>query len=178
LHCQPAVNNNMPASCHLLLSVLCLLGLVSGFETRQRGVVIYDCVLTITTSLPWRSAPPNHPTPPLCSTLVYSGPVKGVQAHFEAQGFVLPPRMDLPSWLGEITTPTGRKGGNGRAGPHPAHPVRHPQQQPAAIRHPESTDCQVQGIAHSRPFTSSWHTPFDNHARQLGLTKVVAFAHN
>jgi hypothetical protein len=38
---------------------------------------------------------------------VYTGPVKGVQPHFEAQGFVLPPRMDLPSWLGEITTPTG-----------------------------------------------------------------------
>jgi hypothetical protein len=33
--------------------------------------------------------------------------VTDVQQHFEAVGFSLPPRMDLPSWLVEITTPAG-----------------------------------------------------------------------
>jgi hypothetical protein len=33
--------------------------------------------------------------------------VAAVQQHFEAVGFSLPHRMDLPSWLMEITTPAG-----------------------------------------------------------------------
>lgn len=40
-------------------------------------------------------------------SIVYSGPVTEVQAHFESLGFSLPERMDLPSWLQEITTASG-----------------------------------------------------------------------
>lgn len=42
-----------------------------------------------------------------CSRIIYHGPVADVQVHFESVGFTLPPRMDLPSWLVEITTPAG-----------------------------------------------------------------------
>jgi hypothetical protein len=31
-----------------------------------------------------------------------------VQQHFQSIGFDLPPRMDVPSWLVEITTPSGK----------------------------------------------------------------------
>lgn len=47
------------------------------------------------------------PTLLLCRRVVYHGPVAEVQQHFQALGFDLPPRMDLPSWLVEITTPSG-----------------------------------------------------------------------
>ncbi|WIA20601.1 hypothetical protein OEZ85_004985 [Tetradesmus obliquus] len=40
--------------------------------------------------------------------IIYHGPVTDVQRHFEDVGFSLPPRMDLPSWLVEITTPAGQ----------------------------------------------------------------------
>lgn len=40
--------------------------------------------------------------------IVYHGPTEDVQSFFETLGFVLPPRMDLPSWLQEVTTPTGQ----------------------------------------------------------------------
>lgn len=43
----------------------------------------------------------------LCRRIIYHGPVTDVQRHFEDVGFSLPPRMDLPSWLVEITTPAG-----------------------------------------------------------------------
>lgn len=40
--------------------------------------------------------------------VIYHGPVSDVQQHFERVGFSLPARMDLPSWLVEITTPAGQ----------------------------------------------------------------------
>jgi hypothetical protein len=45
--------------------------------------------------------------PLVCRRIIYHGPVSDVQRHFEDVGFSLPPRMDLPSWLVEITTPAG-----------------------------------------------------------------------
>lgn len=39
--------------------------------------------------------------------VIYHGPVSAVQQHFESLGFELPERMDVPSWLVEITTPQG-----------------------------------------------------------------------
>lgn len=39
--------------------------------------------------------------------VIYHGPVTEVQQHFQSIGFDLPPRMDVPSWLVEITTPSG-----------------------------------------------------------------------
>jgi hypothetical protein len=44
----------------------------------------------------------------MCRRIIYHGAVSDVQSHFEAVGFSLPPRMDLPSWLVEITTPAGK----------------------------------------------------------------------
>jgi hypothetical protein len=43
----------------------------------------------------------------LCRRVIYHGPVTEVQQHFQSLGFDLPPRMDVPSWLVEITTPSG-----------------------------------------------------------------------
>jgi hypothetical protein len=40
--------------------------------------------------------------------VLYHGPVAKVQQHFQSLGFDLPPRMDVPSWLVEITTPSGK----------------------------------------------------------------------
>lgn len=42
--------------------------------------------------------------------VLYHGPVAEVQQHFQSLGFDLPPRMDVPSWLVEITTPSGTNG--------------------------------------------------------------------
>jgi hypothetical protein len=40
--------------------------------------------------------------------LIYSGSTTAVQGYFESQGFVLPPRTDLPSWMVELTSAAGR----------------------------------------------------------------------
>lgn len=42
--------------------------------------------------------------------VLYHGPVAEVQQHFQSLGFDLPPRMDVPSWLVEITTTSGING--------------------------------------------------------------------
>ncbi len=43
----------------------------------------------------------------VCRSIVYHGPVNAVQEFFENQGFMLPERMDLPSWLQEVTIASG-----------------------------------------------------------------------
>lgn len=47
---------------------------------------------------------------PSCRYVIYHGPVSAVQQHFEGLGFDLPERMDVPSWLVELTTPQGMCG--------------------------------------------------------------------
>jgi hypothetical protein len=42
-----------------------------------------------------------------CRHVIFHGPVSEVQQHFQSIGFDLPPRMDVPSWLVEITTASG-----------------------------------------------------------------------
>lgn len=42
-----------------------------------------------------------------CRRVTYHGPIAEVQQHFQSVGFDLPPRIDVPSWLVEITTPSG-----------------------------------------------------------------------
>jgi hypothetical protein len=44
-----------------------------------------------------------------CRRVIFHGPVSEVQQHFQSIGFDLPPRMDVPSWLVEITTPSGEE---------------------------------------------------------------------
>lgn len=39
--------------------------------------------------------------------MLYHGPIEGALRHFTSMGFVCPVRKDLPSFLLEITTPTG-----------------------------------------------------------------------
>ena len=42
-----------------------------------------------------------------CSTILYHGPTGGALPFFEGLGFACPPRKDLPSFLPEVTTPSG-----------------------------------------------------------------------
>lgn len=48
--------------------------------------------------------------------VIYHGPVSQVQRHFQTLGFELPGRMDVLSWLVEITTASGKGRGHTRDG--------------------------------------------------------------
>ena len=65
------------------------------FLVRTHVLLIYPCeILSVT---------PTH------RHVVFHGPINEVKQFFEGLGFVCPRRKDLPSFLQEVTTPSGNR---------------------------------------------------------------------